>query len=161
MTNTISGPESMMMPTDWQKMRPDPEKIFEKADANGDGTLDKAEFESFTDRISQRTGQTIDAEEAFAATDTGEDGTIDIDEFIAGGEKMRRSLGVKPPPMHGPMPDRQSSMMDLLSALSETEDEDSLLSSLESTDFTGTLLENYLNNTDLFRDTTGSYSFIA
>ncbi|MBI2472390.1 MAG: EF-hand domain-containing protein [Planctomycetes bacterium] len=54
--------------------------LFNKIDSSGDGGIDKSEFESFAEKISERTGNSIDAEEVFSTYDEDGDGSLSKDE---------------------------------------------------------------------------------
>jgi len=65
------------------KPKADPEAIFKKMDANGDGKLSKEEF----------TAKAKDKEKAeaqFKAKDKDGDGCLTLDEFKAGGHKRKK-----------------------------------------------------------------------
>jgi Ca2+-binding EF-hand superfamily protein len=58
------------------------ERMFARADQNGDGAIDKAELQQVADEMSARTGLSINVEESFAAMDASGDGLIDSAEFF-------------------------------------------------------------------------------
>ncbi len=73
--------------------RGNPEALFKKIDANGDGAVSKDEFMS-TPRAKENAGQ---AEKVFAAKDKDKDGKLTKEEFTARPEGARgRKDGDKP-----------------------------------------------------------------
>jgi Ca2+-binding EF-hand superfamily protein len=101
------------------------ERMFARVDANGDGSIGETEFASMAEKLSERSGQSIDAAEAFASLDTNADGLLVKDELRAGMKEMishvkgRMRLG-------GQMPQFQSSSWEslqssLMSSLLDTE----------------------------------------
>ncbi|MDQ1318485.1 MAG: hypothetical protein QG588_2147 [Candidatus Poribacteria bacterium] len=74
-------------------MRGQRENPFKKMDANGDGSLDKTEISALADKISEFTGQSIDADKLMTKLDTSKDGLINQEEFDSG-----RPQGPQGPP---------------------------------------------------------------
>lgn len=77
MISSVQGASSLstnMLP----KMQ---ERMFVRADQNGDGAIDKAELQQLADDMSKRTGMSIDLEASFASMDANGDGQIDATEF--------------------------------------------------------------------------------
>lgn len=70
---------------------PSPEEMFAQDDADGDGALDLTEFTAVTDKISEMTGQSVDAEELFSTYDTDGDGKLSFEETEAAMEALRES----------------------------------------------------------------------
>jgi Ca2+-binding EF-hand superfamily protein len=66
------------------KPKPTPEELFKKADANGDGKVDLAEFKGKLDG-----DKAAKREEAFKKKDKNNDGSLDLAEFSAGGKKAK------------------------------------------------------------------------
>ena len=91
---------------------------FEKIDSNEDGSLDSEEITSFADKISEVTGQSVDAGQLFSELDTDEDGLITQEEFDAG-----RPEGPSPGMMGGMQ--GGGGMQNSMNALNSTGDEDS------------------------------------
>lgn len=58
---------------------PDPQKIFSKKDANGDGSLSLEEY-----KTGMKDNQLEKAEKRFRKSDTNGDGKLSFDEFKAG-----------------------------------------------------------------------------
>ena len=66
------------------KPKPDPEQVFKKKDANGDGKLSMDEF------VGKLEGEKADkAKAAFAKKDKDGDGFLTLEEFKAGGKKAK------------------------------------------------------------------------
>ena len=70
-------------------------------DSNGDGALDATEFGAFAEKISEMTGETVDAEELFAEMDTDGDGLVSEEELQAAApppppppEEMLSAMGI-------------------------------------------------------------------
>ncbi|MFM7135964.1 MAG: EF-hand domain-containing protein [Planctomycetota bacterium] len=70
---------SAAVAADGEKKRPDPELIFKKRDANGDGLLTLEEFKT---GLPERALAKADAR--FKKLDTSGDGKVSLDEFKAG-----------------------------------------------------------------------------
>lgn len=68
---------------------------FEKMDSNGDGLLDEAELGSMAEKISEKTGQSVDAAQLLSKLDADSDGMLNQEELKAG-----RPQG-PPPGMNG------------------------------------------------------------
>lgn len=83
MINGINNSNSLMGQLNMTSARPKPEEMFAKIDSNGDGSIDKTEMQSFSERISNQDGDTIDISKMFAEIDTDSDGLISQDEFLA------------------------------------------------------------------------------
>ncbi len=56
-------------------------KMFDKIDSNGDGGIDQNELEILAERISSRTGNSINVEDAISTYDTGGDGVLNKEEM--------------------------------------------------------------------------------
>jgi Ca2+-binding EF-hand superfamily protein len=82
-TQQIPGP----MP---QNDRPDPAAMFNKADRDGSGGLDQAEFQTLAAKISEATGQQVDVDELFATYDADGDGLL-------GKEETQTAMDANPP----------------------------------------------------------------
>jgi Ca2+-binding EF-hand superfamily protein len=70
-----------------------PEDFFTKLDQNQDGSLDTTELKTFAEKLSGRTGQTVDEATLLSMLDTNRDGIIGKDEFIAGKDKIQTQFG--------------------------------------------------------------------
>ena len=77
--------------------RPDPSRIFSELDQNGDGGLDQAEFQVIADKISAKTGQTVDVAQVFEEFDVDQDGVLSAEEATSAMEANRPSG----PPVNG------------------------------------------------------------
>jgi len=104
---------------------------FEKIDANGDGSLDKTELSSLTDRISKMTGKSVDADHMISKLDADKDGLVSQEEFKSG-----RPQGPPPGMMGGMQPGGMpgggiESLLDMLNSL-EDEDSSSSVASLDT-----------------------------
>ena len=78
-------------------------EAFEKADKDGNGTLDKAELQTFINLISRMSRESADVSELIAAVDKDGSGSIDENELESGLDTLRRMLGhdALPPPGTG------------------------------------------------------------
>lgn len=91
--NSGSGPT----PTQMSAMRGQRESPFKKMDSNGDGSLDRAEIDVVVDKITEFTGQSIDADQLITNFDIDKDGLISQKEFDSGRPQS------PPPAMKGGM----------------------------------------------------------
>ncbi|CAN5901648.1 hypothetical protein BH11VER1_BH11VER1_11680 [soil metagenome] len=71
---------SMTYAADAEKPKPNPEEMFKKKDANGDGKVSKEEF-------TKGAKDAAKAEATFTAKDKDKDGSLTKEEFAAGGKK--------------------------------------------------------------------------
>ena len=90
--------------------RPDPSQMFGKMDKNGDGGLDRSEFQTVADKIGVMTGETMDAEEIFSTYDTDQDGVLSQEET----KSVMEAHKPAGPPFSGMMP---PGMMDMMGAM--------------------------------------------
>jgi Ca2+-binding EF-hand superfamily protein len=70
---------------DEAKKKPDPEKFFQKTDANGDGSLSLEEFKA---GMPAKVADKADAR--FKKVDANGDGKVSLDEFKTGLDKLRK-----------------------------------------------------------------------
>lgn len=70
---------SAAVAADGEKKRPDPEQIFKRKDADGDGSLSPAEYKKGMPEKAL-----AKADERFKKLDTSGDGKLSLDEFKAG-----------------------------------------------------------------------------
>ena len=98
MINSIGGMGSYVSGIDQTAMQQRRDEMFAKIDQNGDGSLDKAEFSAMAEKMSQRTGETVDIDQLFADIDTNSDGVLDQEELDAHAENMRAQMPPPPPP---------------------------------------------------------------
>ena len=57
------------------------EEMFSKIDQNGDGSIDKSEFQVMSEKMSEMSGQSIDFEEVFSEIDTDGNGQLSLEEM--------------------------------------------------------------------------------
>ncbi len=94
MINSINSSMSSM-PT---MVRPTKEEMFQKADANSDGKIDADELNEVLAKMSEMSGQTIDAAEVLSNADEDGDGALDQAEMDNAMAKLREEMGPPPPP---------------------------------------------------------------
>jgi Ca2+-binding EF-hand superfamily protein len=109
--------------------RRDPAEIFNKTDGDGSGSLDSTEFESLISKLSEATGQELDAEEMFTTYDADGNGVLSETETASALEANRPQGPPSPPPppmagMTGPPPD--------LSQIASDADEDGSIDAAEA-----------------------------
>jgi len=79
--------------------QPDPEMLFKKTDANGDGKIDREELQNLAAQIEEKTGQKMDVEQMFADYDADEDGSLSRSELDrAMQSQLSRFQGALPGP---------------------------------------------------------------
>lgn len=125
--------EQMAAIRNQERQRPNP---FEEHDSNGDGSLDIDELGSFADKISEMTGEEVNAEEMLARLDTDEDGLVSESELEAGRPKG------PPPSMPGGMDGAgmmsgSSGGIEMLLSMLGNSDDDSGESTTDSLDTNG------------------------
>ena len=132
----ISGMSGMM-----GGMRPDPQQMFNRMDKNGSAGIDKDELSAMTEKMAEASGTEIDVVSLMAEFDG--DGVLNPEETHAAMESLKAQMG--PPPNGGPGAgggpppptheetsgeygqdgvESQSTIDQLLDALSESEDEE-------------------------------------
>lgn len=94
---------------------------FASVDEDGDGSLSASELTTFAEKMTEMTGQTMDATKLMTSLDSDEDGAISTDEFKAG-----KPQGPPPPPPGGMMPPGG------MQASDSTDETSSIISSLDS-----------------------------
>jgi Ca2+-binding EF-hand superfamily protein len=82
--------------------RPDPAAMFNTVDQDSSGGLDQTEFTTLVAKISEATGQEVDADELFATYDADGDGLLGKEEIQTAME-ANRSAGPPPGGMMKPM----------------------------------------------------------
>ncbi|WP_319405736.1 EF-hand domain-containing protein [uncultured Desulfosarcina sp.] len=135
MMSGISGMSGMMA-----GIRPDPQQMFNRMDKDGSANIDKDELSAVVQEMAERTGTEIDVDNLMVDFDEDGDGVLSQDETHAAMESLKEQMG--PPPMNGPKPggsmpgqegsgiygtdgtEEQSAIAQLLSSLSEAEDEE-------------------------------------
>lgn len=132
----ISGMNAMM-----GGMRPDPQQMFNRMDKDGSSSIDRDELSAMAEKMAEKTGTEIDVDSLMEAYDGDGDGVLNEAETQAAMESLKDQMG--PPPAGGPGAgggpppqaetsgvygqdgaDAQSTIAQLLDALSESEDED-------------------------------------
>ena len=79
----ISGiGSSMSISSDMMLQRQ--EQMFSRVDQNGDAQLDESELQVMADKMSERTGMSMDAGQIMSKLDTDGDNMISEEEFAAG-----------------------------------------------------------------------------
>ena len=82
MISSISSNMFQMNSATMQQRRDD---MFSKIDSNGNGSLDKTEFSALAKKMSEMSGQSINADNAFSTYDTNGDGSLsksELDSFM-------------------------------------------------------------------------------
>ncbi len=100
---------------------PSAEEMFSRVDADGSGSVDKTELQGMIDKVSQRTGESLDVDEVLASADTNGDGAVDQTEFASILETFRPS---GPPPRPAPKGPEES-MQTLLDMMDSSDEETS------------------------------------
>lgn len=132
MINSISGMGGGMAAMQGARSRPSPEDLFNKIDADGDGSVNAAELQTMADHMAEKMGdQAPSVEELMTQMDTDGDGAMSFAEFEAG-----RPQGPPPGGRQGPPPGGGQGMMppgmsfsasgdmDLSALFSNSEEED-------------------------------------
>lgn len=85
MISSVSGIGSYIGQMDIQAMQQHRDHMFSKIDSNSDGGIDKSEFSTFAEKISERTGNSIEVESVFSKYDVDGTGVLskgEIDAFM-------------------------------------------------------------------------------
>ena len=138
MMSGISGMSGMM-----GGMRPNPQQMFNRMDKDGSTSIDKDELSAITEKMAEASGTEIDVDSLMEEFDGDGDGVLNLEETHAAMESLKEQMG--PPPNggpgagQGPPPppqeeasgvygqdgvESQSTIDQLLAALSESEDEE-------------------------------------
>ena len=83
MMNSISGAGGMPGMGAMNGIQGMRDRMFSRADQNGDGGLDKAEMQGMANHRAERSGQSMNIDERFAAMDTDQDGLVSQSEFAS------------------------------------------------------------------------------
>ncbi|MBF0375992.1 MAG: EF-hand domain-containing protein [Desulfamplus sp.] len=81
MVNSLSGISSYTNQINIQSMQQHREKMFNKVDNSGNGSVDQTEFDAFVVKLSEQSGTSINTEETFTTYDSDGDGTLNQDEM--------------------------------------------------------------------------------
>ena len=155
----------------WGEQRPDRSqmqaKFFEKADANGDGGIDKTELGDAISRVKERSGATadVDVDALLTELDSSGDGSISQAELSENDralfETLRGQLGGRSFRAAGPPPPPQAENADDLFASLDA-DEDGSISKDELTAALTAQFERATNQyKSLFEESTGSSSSVS
>jgi Ca2+-binding EF-hand superfamily protein len=68
------------------------QKLFDKLDTNGDGSIDSTELKTFADNIGSKTGTQIDSSSLMKALDTDGDGSVSATELKDNGKALFDNL---------------------------------------------------------------------
>lgn len=128
--STISGiSNSYINATMMQSMKkPDAGEMYNKIDADGDGSISEAELTTMQEKMSQMSGQTVDAVSLMSDYDTDGDGLLAREEMDSLMAKLHESMG--PPP--GPPPTSPETAIQ--SYLANSEDDDQVSTILDLMD---------------------------
>ncbi|RJO63481.1 MAG: EF-hand domain-containing protein [Myxococcales bacterium] len=135
--NSVSGLLSLQA----MRKRPSETEMFDRADKNGDGGIDKVELSEAASKISERSGETIDVEQLLTDYDQDENGVLNQDEMKKAMDSLRQKMGPPPgpPPMEGADAGRMATQS-LLEALNASSQDS------ESATSTYSLLANYFTS---------------
>ena len=144
MMSGVSGMGGMMGPERFGGMRPNPQEMFQRDDADGSGGIDQEELAAVTNKLAELSGSSIDAGSLMTEFDADEDRALSEEEMKSAMDSLREEMG---PPPGGPMAeggrppggasaiyrqnsvDGESELSQLLESLSDAEedgDEDDL-----------------------------------
>ena len=151
MISGISSSGNMDM-SQMSNMRGQMKNPFDKMDTDGNGVLNKSEISSLAEKMSEKTGQSVNAGDLMARMDSDENGQVTQEEFKSG-----RPQG--PPP--GMMGMSGGGAESLLSLMNASEDDEESLNSIDELDANGdgivdseeassgieSMIQQYLNNT--------------
>lgn len=139
--STISGiSSSYINATMMQNMKkPDADEMFSKIDSDGNGSISEAELTTMQEKMSQMSGQTVDAVSLMSDYDTDGDGLLAREEMDSLMAKLHESMG--PPP--GPPPTSPETAIQ--SYLANSEDEDQVSTILD-------LMDDYLEQLEQEKD---------
>ena len=117
----VGGGMASIDPAAMQQRR---EQMFARMDQDGDGSLDKVEFSAMAEKMSQRTGDSINVEDKFPEIDTDSDGKLSQDELAAHAAEHRPPPPPPRPQMTGGFEDETTQT--LLDLLMQEEEEESV-----------------------------------
>lgn len=93
MISSIGSTNDMMGLMDLVNMNASRRNLFDKADQDGNGFLDKLELQSVAEHASETIGKTIPVDRVINDLDTNKDGRISKEEFSTGKEKIKNLIG--------------------------------------------------------------------
>ncbi len=149
MISGINGAGGFMNHMGMEAMRPDPKERFNRADTNGDMSLDKSEMQTVLDRISEMSGEDINVDDFFLEFDTDENDVFSEQEAEIAMAQLRERIGPEmmgkkgggPRGMGGPrgveayendkVNEIESSLISMLNSLSD-DDKESFLTALQN-----------------------------
>ncbi len=73
-------------------MQPDPQKMLNRIDENGDGGISEDEMQSMSEILSEKTGQSFDMDELFSEFDADENGVLNSDEIKSAMDSIREEM---------------------------------------------------------------------
>ncbi len=106
MISGISAGMNYNNSVNFQEMRQKQSEMFNKIDSDGNGSLDKSEFQVLSDKMAKKTGHSINVDEVFSTFDSDSDGLISKEEhsfmrppaekldMIGGGMPMGGMMGM-------------------------------------------------------------------
>jgi len=104
-----------------QEMR---DKMFARADKNGDGVIDESELQDALAKAEEQSGQTVDAAQLLADFDEDEDGVLNQDEMESAMDKVHADLGDPLEAMRMQMQMQQADLQSMLLQALGNEDEE-------------------------------------
>lgn len=93
MINGIGNFGGMMPSYGSQSTQQVRDQLFQKADTDSNGTIDKAEFQTFAQMMSEKTGFQPEGQDAFSKVDADSDGVLSRSEFDAGHDRAMEKMG--------------------------------------------------------------------
>ena len=147
MKDNAPHPPDMSGGINGMTMRRHEDDLFAKIDSDSDGGLSKAEFSAFAEKLSEDTGDSIDANTVYSTYDKNGDGSLSKEEL----DSFMNDNAPPPPQMQQAISaygmntgtDQTSSLLDLLNSLSSNGSSTSSGSTTDSSkDFLSTLLSN-------------------
>jgi hypothetical protein len=106
--------------------------VFGRVDSNGDGAIDRTEFDAMAQKMERITGRSIDGDRAMGRLDTNEDGSLDQQEVESGFMEMLGRMRSAGPPaglaIQFDSTSQSRSLIDLLGVNANEEDNQSLQS---------------------------------
>jgi len=104
MINRISGVGAFVRGLNLETVQQRREQMFNRVDRNSDGGLDRTEMQMFADKLSERTGTSIDIDDVFAKFDGDHDGVLGKAEGLSALTQIREETKGSMPGIRGPVP---------------------------------------------------------